>query len=61
MRHVLPSLACLVLAGMVVVLGTSAAWAGIVPVPSIPEPTTLGLIAAGVAAAAIGARFRKRK
>ena len=27
----------------------------------VPEPTTLSLLAAGVAAAAIGARLRKRK
>ncbi len=30
-------------------------------VVSVPEPTTLGLLAAGFAAAAIGARLRKRK
>jgi len=61
MHHALASLVCVVLAGTVVVLGTSAAWAGVGPPPSIPEPATLGLIAAGVAAVAIGARFRKRK
>lgn len=44
----------------ILLAATPAAWAGGVVAP-IPEPTTLGLIAAGVAAAAIGARFRKRK
>lgn len=30
-------------------------------VPSIPEPTTLGLIAAGIAVGVVLARYRRRK
>lgn len=61
MHHVLSFLSRVVLVGAAVFAGTSEAWAGTPVPPSIPEPTTLGLIAVGVAAAAIGARFRKRK
>jgi PEP-CTERM motif-containing protein len=61
MHNVLSSLSRAVLVGAAVFAGASEAWAGTPLPPSIPEPTTLGLIAAGIAAAAIGARFRKRK
>jgi hypothetical protein len=52
-------LATIVSATGVVVAGT--AWAGIVPVITVPEPGLFGLVAGGTAAVIIAARLRNRK
>jgi PEP-CTERM motif len=36
-------------------------WATVGPVTPIPEPSTLSILAAGIAAAVVGMRLRNRK
>ncbi len=42
-------------------LAPVAAFAGDIPVATVPEPTTLALMGVGVAGALIASRFRKKK
>lgn len=49
-------------AGLLLALGAGTAWAGVVAPPvSVPEPATLGLLAAGIAGIAGIRRLRRRK